>query len=67
MLQLQFEPGSMPEASTSATRVAMGGSAATGWAAATTVTGAETGAGATVVGGVVGVDPAEIAGRGADV
>lgn len=57
----------MPEASTSATRVAMGGSAATGWAAATTVTGAETGAGATVVGGVVGVDPAEIAGRGADV
>ena len=67
MLQLQFEPGSMPAASTSATRVAMGGSAATGWAAATTVTGAETGAGATVVGVVVGVDPAEIAGKGTDV
>jgi hypothetical protein len=49
----------------------MGGATATGCAAATTgtagVTGAVTGAGATVVDGVVGVDPAEIAGRETDV
>jgi hypothetical protein len=73
MLQLQFEPGAMPAASTSATKVAMGGATGTGGAAATTgiawVTGATTatagvtGAGATVVDVVVGVAPAEIAGR----
>ena len=65
----------MPAASTSATNVATGGVTATGCTAATTgtagvtggvtgaVTGAATRAGATVVDGVVGVDPAEIAGR----
>jgi len=69
VLQLQFEPGSMPAASTSVTNVAIGGSTATGCIAAATGTGtgAGTGAGATVVDGVAGVDPAEIAGRGTDV
>jgi hypothetical protein len=79
MLQLQFEPGSMPAASTAATNVATGGSTATGCAAATTVTGAGTGAGATTVTGagtgagatvvddVVGVDVVEIAVKGTDV
>jgi hypothetical protein len=74
MLQLQFEPGSIPSASTSATNVATGGSTATGCTAAATgagAVGAGTDAGvgdaATVVSGVVGVDPAEIAGRGTDV
>jgi hypothetical protein len=61
----------MPAASTSATNVATDGPTATGWAAATTVTGAgagtDTGAGTTVVDGVVGVDAVEIAGKGTDV
>src|ERR1700689_3654395 len=73
MLQLQFGPGPIPAASTPATKVAMGGATGTGGAAATTgiawVTGATTatagvtGAGATVVEVVVGVAPAEIAGK----
>lgn len=57
----------MPAASTSATSAATGGSTATDCAAATTVTGAGTGARATVVDGVVGVDAGEIAGKGTDV
>jgi hypothetical protein len=67
MLQLQFEPGSMPAASTSATNVATGGSTATGCAAATTVARAGTGDGAAVVDGVVEVDAGATAGEGTDV
>jgi hypothetical protein len=60
MLQLQFEPGSMPAASTSATNVAIGGTTGTG------CTGTATGAGATVMAGAFGVEAAVIAGGGSD-
>jgi hypothetical protein len=76
MLQLQFEPGSIPAACTSATSVATGGSTATGCADTGTVVGTVTGTGTVVgvvtgavagteVGGVMGVDGAAMAGVGA--
>ena len=74
MLQLQFDPGSMPEASTSATNVAIGGSTAAGCTTGAPVTGAGTtgveavtGAGTTGVDGAAGVAVVVTGGAGAEV
>jgi hypothetical protein len=61
MLQLQFDPGSMPVASTSATNVAIGGVTAAGGTTATTVTAA----GTTGAVGVTGVAAVTTGGVGA--
>jgi hypothetical protein len=63
MLQLQFEPGSMPAASTWATNVAIGGATATGC----TSTGTVTDTGTTDEEGVAGVGTGAIVGAGTDV